>query len=240
MMRVVTILLCASLLLGAQTFDAVSIRPNPSDSYSGSIVGGGGTSGRLTITNTALRDCVAFAFGIPPGREFQLVGPGWLDTEKFDIAATYPAPKSREQIQEMLKKMLAERFGLKVHYEPRELESYALVVAKKGAKLKPNTDDAADGGFIHGPGHITMRAGTMAGFANRLSGPDFHLDRPVVDLTEIKGAWDFSLAWSPDGTQEGPSLFTALEEQLGLRLETRKLTFQILVVDSVSRTPTAN
>lgn len=241
MMRVVTILLGSSLLLCAQTFDAVSIRPNPSDSHNGSLVGGGGTSGRMTITNTTMRDCAAFAFGIPTGREFQLVGPGWLDTEKFDIAATYTAPKSREQIQEMMKTMLAERFGLRVHYEPREIESYALVVSKKGAKLtKRNTDADADGAFIYGPGHATMRAGTMAGFANRLSGPNFHLDRPVVDLTGIKGAWDFTLAWAPDDSQEGPSLFTALEEQLGLRLETRKLTFQILIVDSINRTPTVN
>jgi len=239
-MRQPILILFALATLHAQTFDAVSIRPNPSAPHNGSIVGGSGTTGRLTITNISLRECIEYAYGIPDGREFQLTGPGWLDTEKFDIAATYPAPKPRQQMQDMLRKTLAERFGLQVHYEPRELESYALVVAKKGAKLKPNTDDNADGAFIHNPGHITMRAGSMAGFANRLSGQEFHLDRPVVDLTEIKGAWDFSLVWSADGTQDGPSLFTALEEQLGLRLETRKLTFQILVVDSVSRTPTEN
>ncbi len=244
MVRALTILLGASLLLGAQTFDAVSIRPNPSDSSNSSIVGSGGASGRITVTNTSLRDCIAFAYGIPYGREFQLVGQGWLDTEKFDIAVTFPAPKSHQQIQEMMKTMLAERFALKTHYENREIESYALVVTKKGAKLKPNTDPADDGAFIFREGHATMRAISMEGFANRLSGSTFRLDRPVVDMTRLKGSWNFELDWSPNGVladgSQSPSIFTALEDQLGLRLENRKLTFQILVVDSASRTPTAN
>jgi uncharacterized protein (TIGR03435 family) len=240
-MSALTILLTASAILGAQTFDAASIRPNPSASSESSIARSGG---RLTMSNSSLRDSIEFAYGIPVGREFQLVGPGWLDTEKFDIVATFPAETSREQIREMLKAMLAERFGLKTHNENHQIQSYALVVSKKGAKLKPNPDPRDDGAFLYAPGHATMRAISMAGFANRLSGSSFQMDRPVVDMTELKGAWDFALQWSSDGVPpdgiQSPSLFTALEEQAGLRLESRKLTFPILIVDSASRTPTAN
>ena len=99
-----------SPLLAQPAFDAASIRKNLTETNSGSLSREGG---RLTLTNTSLRDCIAFAYNIPTGRDYELSGPAWLDTEKFDVMATFPLETSRERYREMLQTMLAERFGLK-------------------------------------------------------------------------------------------------------------------------------
>jgi uncharacterized protein (TIGR03435 family) len=101
-----------------------------------------------------------------------------------------------------------------------------------------------DGAFIFGDDHVTFRAFSIAGLADRLSGPVFKLDRPVVDMTGIKGVYDFTLNWAPsdagaDG-RSGASIFTALQEQLGLKLEPRKIPFRLVVVDHVEKDPERN
>jgi uncharacterized protein (TIGR03435 family) len=227
-----------SLAAAAQTFDAVSIHPNNSGRKEGSTVGTGGAAGRLTFDNTSLHDCITFAYGIPDGREYELSGPDWLDNTMFDIVATFRPGTVRPVIQAMTQRMLADRFGLRVHYETKELQTYVLTLAKGGPKLNPHTS-AEEGAFIHSEERTVFRAYSMAGLASRLSGLVFHLDRPVVDRTGLKGSYDFTLYWSSrDPT--GPSLFTAIEEQLGLRLATEKLPARILIVDNVNREPTAN
>jgi uncharacterized protein (TIGR03435 family) len=115
-----------------QTFDAVSIHPVNSVRNGGSIVGGSGSGGRLTFANQSLRDCIAFAYGIPSGREYELSGPGWLDNDMFDIVATFRPGTARAMILTMTQRMLADRFGLRVHYETKELQAYSLTVAKDG------------------------------------------------------------------------------------------------------------
>lgn len=226
-----------SLAAAAQTFDAVSIHPTNGERKGGSIVGLGGAAGRLTFDNISLRDCIAFAYGISPGREYELSGPGWLDNEMFDLIATFRPGTVRPVILAMTQRMLAERFGLQVHYETKELQTYVLTVAKGGEKLKPHT--SAEEGFFYSEDHVTFRAIGMAGLSSRLSGSFFHLDRPVVDRTDLTGSYDFTLNWSAKDLT-GPSLFTAIEEQLGLRLAAEKLPFRILIVDNVNREPTAN
>jgi len=143
----------------------------------------------------------------------------------------------------MLQALLAERFGLKTHTENRKFASYALVVDKRGSKLQAEST-ASDGAFIFGEDHMTARAISMAGLAARLSGPVFKLDRPVVDMTGIKGSYDFTLNWASEGVladgRSSPSIFTALQEQLGLRLEARKISFRIRVIDHVDQAPTGN
>lgn len=235
-MSVLPALILLSLTAAAQTFDAASIHPNNSGRNGGSIVR---SDSRVTVTNISLRDCIAAAYGIPTGRDYQLSGPGWLDTENFDIVATFQPGTSRAGVWDMMKKLLADRFGVKVHYETRELQAYALTVSPKGHRLKSNTSTGDDGAFIYSDERITFRAIDMAGLTNRLSSSYFHLNRPVVNKTELEGAYDFVLNWSPNDPA-GPSLFTALEEQLGLRLETQKLPFQILIVDAANRVPSDN
>ena len=230
-----------TVVASGAAFDVASVKLNTSGKYSGKIDSSG--SSRIIIENTSLREIVFFAYGIAWGKDYAVSAPAWLDAEKFDIVATHPAETSRDGVREMLQTLLSERFGLKMHRENRKLESYVLLVDKHGAKLQPNTD-GAEGAFIWGEDHVTCRACTMAGLASRLSGPVFKLGRPVVDMTGIKGAYDFTLKWSSDAAMAeglaGPSIFTALEEQLGLRLEARKTAFSIVVIDHMDRTPTGN
>jgi uncharacterized protein (TIGR03435 family) len=221
----------------APAFDVASVRPNRSEVNDGSLNRSGG---RFTANNYSLRDLIAFAFGIPTGRDYELSGPSWLDTEKFDIAGTFPPETSRDRVREMLRTLLSERFHLKTHAETRKLASYALVAAERGPKLLVKST-SSDGAFIFGDDHVTFRGFSVAGLADRLSGPVFKLDRPVVDMTGIKGVYDFTLNWAPgdaasDG-RSGPSIFTALQEQLGLKLEPRKIPFRIVVVDHVEKDP---
>lgn len=231
------LIIVLSFAAAAQTFDAVSIHPVNSVRNGGSIAGGGGSGGRVTFANQSLRDCIAFAYGIPSGREYELSGPNWLDNDMYDIVATFRAGTARSGILAMTQRMLADRFGLRVHYETKELQAYVLTVAKDGPKLKPHT--AVQEGFFYSADHVTFLAVDMAGLSARLSGSFFHLDRPVVDRTGLKSSYDFTLNWSAKDPT-GPSLFAAIEDQLGLRLATEKLPARIVIVDSANREPTAN
>jgi uncharacterized protein (TIGR03435 family) len=222
------------------TFDVASVRPNLTGANGGSLSRSGG---RIAIENASLRECIAFAYGIATGRDYELSGPDWLDAKNFDIAATFPPETSRDRVREMLRALLAERFSLKTHTESKKLKSYALVVDKRGPKLRAG-DIGSDGAFTFGEDHVSVRAFSMSAFADRLSGPVFKLDRPVVDMTGVKGVYDFTLNWAPDGaTADGhssASIFTALQEQLGLKLEARQTVFKILVVDHADKDPSGN
>ena len=239
-MKVLLITLVLAVEASGTAFDAASVKANTSGLNDSSIEQ---SVSRVTVRNETLRGIVFFAYGLAWGRDYALSGPAWLDAEKFDIVATFPAATSRDSVQEMMRTLLSERFGLKTHRENRKLESYVLLVDKHGAKLQANTD-GAEGAFIWGEDHLTCRAITVAGLASRLSGPVFKLSRPVVDMTGIKGAYDFTLKWSSDAAladgQTSPSIFTALQEQLGLRLEARKTAFSIVVIDHMDRVPTGN
>jgi uncharacterized protein (TIGR03435 family) len=120
-------------------------------------VGAGGAAGRLTFDNISLRDCIAFAYEIPDGREYELSGPGWLDNAMFDIVATFRPGTVRHVIEAMTQRMLADRFGLRVHYETKELQTYVLTVGKDGPKLKPHTS-AEEGAFIYSEDCVVFRA----------------------------------------------------------------------------------
>jgi uncharacterized protein (TIGR03435 family) len=219
-------------------FDVVSVKPNRSGENPSSI---SRSDGRITFDNVSLRELISFANRISDGRDYELVGPAWLDSEKFNVAATFPPETSRDLIRQMSQGFLVERFGLKTHRENKSINAYALVVDKRGPKL--TSSSTADGVFTFREGHITARGFSMSSFADRLSGPVFKLDRPVIDMTAIKGIYDFELEWAPDNTSSGhsgASIFTAIQEQLGLRLETRTTSVSILVVDRVNRIPSSN
>ncbi len=218
------------------SFEVAAVRPNRSGENRSSIARDGG---RITMENVSLRECIMFAFSIPTGREYQLLGPEWMDSEKFDIGATFPAAATREQVREMTQALLAERFGLRTHREERKIKAYALVVDPKGTKLAPG-DPGDDGAFSYSAGRVTIRGLSLGAFADRLSGPAFKLDRPVVDLTGRTGTFNFTVEWSPGDGVPGPSIFTALQEQLGLRLVAQDASVRILIVDGVNRVPTGN
>jgi uncharacterized protein (TIGR03435 family) len=138
----------------------------------------------------------------------------------------------------MLQTLLAERFKLAVHRETKMLPVYELVTAKSGSKLR-QAETREGSSISSGGGKMTVRHVSMPGFATALSR---HIGRPVFDKTGIDGAFDFTLEYAPDGADSAgrPSIFTALQEQLGLRLEAAKGPVEILVIDRANKVPTDN
>jgi len=222
----------------AQSFDVASVRASHSDSEKGSIQM---AKGSLTMVNAPLRRIVDAAFGIGEDRDaYLLAGPGWMVTERYDVTAKFPAATSPDQARLMLQALLKERFAMKFHRETRDVPAYVLAVGKSGLKARPAAEGSAPG-FNRRQGHLETRSATMAALADKLSQQS---DRPVVDETAVRGSYEFTLDWTADDLQSdgqaGPSLFTAIEEQLGLKLEARKEPMDVVVVDYVEKIPTAN
>ncbi len=236
---------CAALAQTAAIprFDVASIRPVPAmarEPIDFRIQPGG----RLTITNLTLKIMVREAFGV---KNYQIAGgPVWLDTDRFDVVAKADDDPSRKQMMTMLQALLAERFQLKVHRETKEGHVYALVAAKGGAKLKPSTADQSYVGLSRntptdqvGVSYtITGQKAAMAMFAERLG--ELELGRPVLDRTGLQGEFDFRLDYgTADNPGTEPSIFTAIQEQLGLKLESAKGPVETLVIDGAEK-PSAN
>jgi uncharacterized protein (TIGR03435 family) len=242
-------LVCASILLAAAlaaqgpSFEATSIKPNRSDRGGSSIRV---SKGRVTMENVTLRKLTLWAYGIPDDREYALIGPGWLGADRFDIVATF-AGDSQAEVLAMTRRLLSERFRLAGRLETRQLPTFALVAAKNGPKIRPAEDGAPK--TESRPGRLDatrITTGKLCDLFARMVG------RPVKDETGLAGLYSFTLEWTPDETQRaappedgqarasGASLFAAVEEQLGLKLEGRKGAVDVLVVDHVERTPTEN
>jgi uncharacterized protein (TIGR03435 family) len=200
---------------------------------------------RVTLHGETVISMMMFAYGI---HHKQIEGsPEWAGNDRYDVTGVADAEgePDTKQLQEMVQKLLAERFGLKFHHDRKELAYYAITLAKGGPKLAKSADQ--DGGSDQtGNGNgkqmeMKFTNNTMPEFALGLT---FFEDRPVVDETGMQGRYDFTLRWQPNETAatEGdgpPLLFTAMEEQLGLKLEPKKGLVDVLVVDRVQR-PSAN
>jgi uncharacterized protein (TIGR03435 family) len=202
------------------------------------------------------------AYGVKPE---QVAGPTWLTTQRYTIAAKLPPKATIEESRLMLQNLLSERFQMRLHRETRTFRVYHLVVSKNGPKLKPAeklppySDEQQqrkalqdDMGAMRArsatlPFRPTTSLGvgpaTMAAFVERLSP---YLDRPIIDRTQLDGLYSFWLAWVADGVKleddglQGPSVFAALEEQLGLELKSATDQLPVLVIDAAERIPTAN
>jgi uncharacterized protein (TIGR03435 family) len=237
--RTSLVTLIVSVTVAAQTFEVASVKPNKSGRMAGSTSRSGG---QLVFENTSLRECIAIAYGVAVDREYALSGPAWLGSERYDIVAKVPAEIPREQVLRMLQALLADRFQLRLHRERRDLRVYSLTIARTGTKLK--AVPVGEGSFTFGPGRISGKAQSMTELADKLSRPYFGLGAPVMDSTGLDGAFDFTLDWTPDNVQAdatpGPSIFAALQEQLGLKLEASKSRVEVLVIDRVERVPTEN
>ena len=232
-------------------FEVATIKPSNPEVRGQSILVGRGGGNMFTTTNTTLNDLIVFSYGIHPR---QLTGgPSWLESERFDITAK---PESQgipnaTQLRTMVQKLLTERFGLAFHNEKRELSAYVITVAKSGHKLTKNESGGILPGFGgRGPGAIGVRNTTMGEFAGFLQARI--LDRPVVDQTALSDKFDFVLEWRPDPSQvqgppgapapqlppeveSRPDLFTAIQEQIGLKLESTKAPVEVMVIDKVQK-----
>jgi bla regulator protein BlaR1 len=194
-------------------------------------------NGRINYTNVTLKNCIRQAYGLRP---YQISGgPGWLADDRYDVIAKAAGSATKAQVMLMLQALLADRFKLTFHFEAKEMPVYSLVIAKNGPKIKEVKDDG-NGTQIDGdPQHaLNARNISMAQFAGTLSRLQ-DLDRPVMDRTGLRGVFNITVdfvaddAASPDTV--GPSIFTALSEQLGLKLEPTKGPVQILVIDHIER-----
>ena len=217
----------------APRFEVTSVkRSGPSQSGGG---GGVTVDGALfRSSRVPVRNLIYSAYGVPAWTVTG--GPGWLDTDAYDISATLPPNTSREMIGPMLQGLLAERFNLVLHHEAREAPVYVLVVAKSGNKLQAADD--AQFSVKRGKGHLELRHTTMEILVTYLSGGAAGL--PVQNMTGVSGYFDVVLDWAPgdgqpDPADGRPSIFTAIQEQLGLKLEPRRATTDFLVIDRADR-----
>jgi uncharacterized protein (TIGR03435 family) len=215
-------------------------------------------NGRFTATNVQLKNIMEYsAYGIPQPRI--LGGPKWLDSQRFDIQAKMESAvaqrldalsrdQARAEMRAMFQQLLADRFKLAVHWETRELPVYALVVAKSGPILHESKNAPGESGTSAGTGQFTAKGLTLTEIAESLTQElSSELGRVVIDRTGIQGRYDLALKWTPEsgmngsGSQSdaGPSLFTALKEEVGLKLESAKGPVKVLVIDHVEM-PTDN
>jgi len=248
MKRLILLSVAAALAGRAQTptFEVASVKPNRSMGGRSSIHL---SNGLVQMENVSLKKIMLNAWGIPDDREYMIDGPGWLATEHFDIEARFPANTPAPQVRQMAQNLMAERFKLALHRETRQLPIYTLTVAKNGPRVQPV--DIAQGRTSTDAGRLEAKGITIQKLTDllaRMAGT------PVVDATGLKGAFDFVLEWAPDetlrlpaapgdggaGGSGGPSIFTALEEQLGLKLTGGKGPVEVLVVDHVEKVPTQN
>lgn len=211
--------------------------------------------GREVLTiNTTVNDLMSMAYGVH-ARQIVL-GPDWIGTEKFDIAgpSDVPGRPNIAQIGSMVKGLLADRFHLTFHREQRDLPVYALVMADKGSKLTRSAGaDGLPSLVFRALGVLPGANATMSDFAGVMQRAV--LDRPVVDRTGLTGRFDFMLTWTPDESQFAsmgvrvpppstdpsapPGLFTAIQEQMGLKFESTKAPVDVIVIDRIER-PSAN
>ena len=235
-------------------FEVASIKPN--DSNSAVSNGGRLTGQRFTSTNVTIVQLLRTAYGV---QEFQIQGgPGWIGLDRFDITANMPSGSRPDEWPVMLQNLLADRFRLRLHREPRQMDVYALVVARNGFKLTPldssrcappNGRNAAEAfretgscGFSATPTQIVARGQSMDQLAVRLSRS---IGQTVVNKTGVSGIFDFTVEWTQDeqfrapGASASPAIFTALTEQLGLRLQGDRAPVEMLVIDAIER-PTAD
>jgi uncharacterized protein (TIGR03435 family) len=224
---------------------------------------GSSTPTRIDYTGVTLKSLVQRAYNV---KAEQVSGLGSRN-ERYDIAATMAPATNAEQLRLMLQQLLAERFQLSLHRETKTMRVYLLTVAKGGPKLKPAEKlpeykdeeerraaslKAAREGLqaamkrveTSGPFRTFGTRGTVADFAAKLS---TQVDRPVLDRTGIEGLYSFSLDWVPEGSKprdniplSGPSIYAAIEEQLGLHLQPETQEAEILTIDSAEKIPTSN
>ena len=197
-------------------------------------------NGTLTLQNSTLAECLQYAYGLPS--EDQVEGPDWIKSRetRFDIVAKTPPDTGLESARQMLQSLLAERLKVAVRVRPRTFAFAALVPVKTGQKLveAPLTATTANFGL---PGRITGQSMPMYVLASLLSRFESQL---IVDRTGLTGRYKFTLEWAvqngPNPGREGPSLSSALEEQLGLRLETRREPLDVIVVERAEQMPADN
>jgi uncharacterized protein (TIGR03435 family) len=242
---------CQAQQATPKVFDVASIKPNADNDNRIMIRLQPG--GVFTATGITARQLINQAFNV---RDHQISGgPGWISSDRYDIKAKaegLPDHVPPGEMRPYLKNLLEDRFKLKTHSEEKEMPIYALVVGKGGPKLKATEGTAPGPGMRMGRGEINATKVTLSMLAQQLSQ---QLGRNVVDKTGLSGEFDILLQWTPEvgqggggpfggppppdaipaGDSSGPTIFTALQEQLGLRLESQRGPVPVLIIDSIEK-----
>ncbi len=268
MIRSVILISAALWSASAQEFEVASVKPAHSETGRFTMTGGPGTGdpGRISYTNIPLRRVLLDAFDL---KNYQLNGPDWLDTLRYDITARVPQGTSLDQFHAMMRNLLVSRFRMTLHRESKEMPVYGLVEAKSGIKIRavaqpggPRGEEMAivkrqegrDGfpvvdlptsGLVietrNGAARITAKEVTMARFADFLVR---QAGRPVFDETKVPGVYTFELYFTPEGPNASsspePDLFAALTQQLGLRLDASRGPVELVVIDRANKEPAEN
>jgi uncharacterized protein (TIGR03435 family) len=234
----------------APSFDVASVKPNKTNEAQS--VPQMQLGGRLTLINRTLRYLVLFAYSSleSPLHDMQVVGgPDWIDRDRFDVVAKMegnppPVPATANLARMMLRAVLAERFHLQTRTESRELPVFALVVARPDGQLGPglrrrSESDCSDCGYLRGGQGMLNYRGVGIGALLRPNALG-RLDRIVIDRTALQGLFDIDLTWTVDtapatASSDAPSVFTALQEQLGLKLNPTRAPVEVLVIEGAER-----
>jgi uncharacterized protein (TIGR03435 family) len=224
-------------------FDVASLKSSPEAPLGQniSINLGRAVRGEVALGNTTLCECIRFAYGLVS--DDQVDGPDWIKDKnvRFDVLAKAAPDTPRDRLLLMLQTLLDERFKLAMHREPRRINHYALTVAKGGPKMRPVEPGAEHAKQSYGRGRIFHAQASMETLAMLLSR---NLRQAVLDNTGLQGTYDVKLEWAPEtdspDAPSGPSLFTAIQDQLGLKLEARKDPIDVLVVDRTQKVPVGN
>jgi uncharacterized protein (TIGR03435 family) len=234
---------------GRKEFDVISVKPSAPDNHNGLMMQTL-PEGGIRFVGVPLRMMMMSAYDV---KAFQISGgPDWIRTERWDVLAKMDGVDGKlpfGQIRPLILTLIADRFGLRIHKETKIMPIYALSVDRKGSKLARHAGGEQE---VHnGNGTLAVKKIGMDWFSEWLSRK---LGRVVIDKTDLKGEYDYKLAWSPEPEEgnpdytgmppeaprahaetAGPSIFTALQEQLGLRLVSEKGAVEIVVIDSVQR-----
>lgn len=222
---------------GGLQFEVATIKPNSSDSPMKpwpSISGGG----RFNASNSSIKSLLAYAHQVS---QYQISGPKWMESTKFDIAAKLPEGAKPDEARDMLRSLLESRFGVVTHRDQVEMNVYALTVAGKEPKVRSKESGGTfTPKFLDSKAKVTylMNNATMAKWSDVLT--EF-LDRPVIDQTGLTGIYQFMLTYDASGDgADAPNIFAALQEQAGFKLVPKRAMVDRIIVDRIERTPTDN
>lgn len=223
----------------ATTFEVASVKPNKSGSQA--TLAPGLRNGTLSARNASLKVLIRYAYGVS---DLQIVGPSWLDADRFDLAGKAPQGVADNQLMPMLQALLKERFHLAVHHETKVMPAFDMVIGKAGLKISPFDPAhpiAPPAGYR---GRMNFGVATMPELATRLTND---AGKVVLDKTGLNGRYSFMLLnYTPVGAEVNgaadatPDLIAAVEEQLGLKLVPKNEPVELLVVDQANRAPTQN
>ncbi|MGA3019154.1 MAG: TIGR03435 family protein [Bryobacteraceae bacterium] len=231
-------------------FDVASVKVDTAGTNEGMGRGGMGrgreivtpSPAGITMINVRLKTVIEWAYHV---QEVQVSGPGWLDVDRYDVVAKAAGATPEDQLRLMMQTLLAGRFKLAFHRESKEMQAYVITVAKTGLKIKESTTEGDMDMQPSGRAGATIQRATVPKLADLLSGP---LQAPVVDQTGLTGRYDFHLDLSnfldpttPMGINDViPIFIQAAQQQLGVKIDERKMPVEMLMVDHAEKIPVEN